>query len=73
MEVSEVRINFYNESKKHWCVDVWHTDDDNEEGEVVAYIDDNGNIQWLNEQAKDNEIIQEEIETFLIDLRNGEV
>ena len=73
MEVSEVRITFYDEEKKHWCVDVWHTDDDNEEGEVVAYIDDKGKIQWLNEQAKDNEIIQEEINVFLTDMENGEV
>lgn len=68
MEVAEVRIDFYDDVRKHWCVDVWYTDDDNEEGEVVATINDNGNVEWRNKELKDNPRINEEIENFLSEI-----
>ena len=33
---SEIRINFFDEEEKKWSVDAWETDDDNEEGSVIA-------------------------------------
>ena len=69
---SEVRIDFYDDINEHWCVDAWTTDDDNEEGKVVATIDDKGNITWLDKDAENDQIVAEEIAVFLKEEINAE-
>ena len=35
---AEIRIDFYDDTEKFWSVDAWRTDDENEEGVVVAKV-----------------------------------
>ena len=38
VDYAEVRCDFFDEADNFWRVDAWKTDDDNEEGKVVAYV-----------------------------------
>lgn len=63
---SEIRIDFFDEEEKKWFVDAWETDDDNEEGSVIAKIDlYTGTVEYLDADAKTDEYAQEEIREFL--------
>lgn len=65
---SEIRIDFFDEEEKKWFVDAWETDDDNEEGSVIAKIDlYTGTVEYLDANAKTDEYAQEEIREFLKD------
>ena len=65
---NEIRINFFDEEEKKWLVDAWETDNDNEEGSVIAKIDlYTGTVEYLDKDAKTDENAQEEIELFLKD------
>lgn len=62
----EIRISHLDETDGFWRVDAWKTEDDNEEGEVIAYIDDltgrvlyNDPVARVDAQAQ--ELIQEHI------------
>ena len=55
--------------RKRWSVDVWRTPDDNEEGECVAYIYEDGKVEFINPEAKYNTVIREEIAQFIRDQR----
>jgi hypothetical protein len=44
------------------CIDAWETEDDNEEGKVIAKIDvTNGNVTYLDERAKNDSLAKENI------------
>ena len=62
---SEVVIDFYNDIKNEWTIDTWKTDDDNEEGVVVARINLKGEINWEVEEAKNDPREKKEIERFM--------
>lgn len=62
---SEVVIDFYNDIKNEWTIDTWKTDDDNEEGVVVARINLKGEILWEVEEAKNDPRVKEEIKYFM--------
>ena len=62
---SEVVINFYDDIKNEWTIDAWKTDNDNEEGVVVARINLKGEILWEVEEAKNDPRVKEEIERFM--------
>lgn len=65
---SEIRIDFLDTEEKKWSVDAWETDDDNEEGSVIAKIDlYTGTVEYLDVDAKTDEYAQEEIREFLKD------
>ena len=65
---SEIRIDFFDEEEKKWSVDAWKTDDDNEEGSVIAKIDlYTGTVEYFDADAKTDEYAQEEIKEFLKD------
>lgn len=65
---NEIRINFFDEDEKKWFVDAWKTDDDCEEGSVIAKIDlYTGTVEYLDADAKTDEYAQEEIKVFLKD------
>lgn len=55
----EVRNDFYDEKEGMTYIDAWYTDDDNEEGQVIAKIDDDANVQYLEDMAKDDPLAQE--------------
>lgn len=62
---SEVVIDFYDDIKNKWTIDTWKTDNDNEEGVVVARINLKGEILWEVEEAKNDPRVKEEIERFM--------
>lgn len=62
---SEVVIDFYDDIKNEWTIDTWKTDDDNEEGVVVARINLKGEILWEVEDAKNDPRVKKEIEYFM--------
>lgn len=62
---SEVVIDFYNDIKNEWTIDTWKTDNDNEEGVVVARINLKGEILWEVEDAKNDPRVKEEIKYFM--------
>ena len=56
----EVRCDYYNEQDGWWCIDTWKTDDDNEEGEVVGWVDGtSGNIYYKHETAMSSAKVRE--------------
>lgn len=66
---SEIRIDFFDTEENKWSVDAWETDDDDEEGSVIAKIDlDTGTVEYLDVDAKTDEYVQEEIKEML---KNG--
>lgn len=64
-DLDEIRIDFFDEEEKRWSVDVYSTSDENEEGECVAYIYEDGRVEFINPDAKTNAVIREEIAQFI--------
>ena len=63
---SEIRIDYFNEEENKWFVDAWKTTDTGEEGITVAKIDgDTFSIEYLEEYADTDELVQENIKDFL--------
>jgi hypothetical protein len=59
---AEVRSDFYDDEEEKQFVDAWMSDDDNEEGTVIAKIDlATGEVEYLDEDAKTDEYAQEVI------------
>jgi hypothetical protein len=52
----EIRWDYLDD---HFTIDAWLTDDDMEEGKVIAKVDKEGNVQYLDERAKTNPYAQE--------------
>lgn len=61
---AEIVINHYDDIEQVFCVDAWETDDDNEEGRVIAKINLKGEINWEDETAKDDPFVKEELDRF---------
>lgn len=50
---AEVRCDYYDESENRWSIDAWTTGEDDEEGEVVGWVDGtSGNIYYKHEKAE---------------------
>ena len=64
---SEIRCDYYNEEDKVWTVDAWVTDDDGEEGKVIAYIDaiKHGRVIYVDLLARVDAYAQEVIQEKL--------
>ncbi len=58
---SEIKADHFDEFERKTCVDAWVSDDDWEEGKVIAKIDTNGNVEYLDERAKTDSYAQEVI------------
>lgn len=54
----EVRNNYADEENTVY-IDAWKTANEDEEGEVIAKVDQNGKVEYLNELAKTDQIAQE--------------
>ena len=62
----EIRCDFFDEEEEKYYVDAWLTDDDNEEGTVIAKIDLTAKtVEYLDEDAKTDEYAQEVIKEML--------
>ena len=65
---TEIRCDFYDNEEEKWFVDAWLTDDDNEEGTVIAKIDlGNKTVEYLDVDARYDEYAQEVIKEMLED------
>lgn len=70
---SEIRNDFHDEDENKVYIDAWLTDDDNEEGEVIAKINyQTKEIEYLDEDAKNDKYAQEVIKEVLSDIDNGD-
>ena len=59
---ADIRCNYIceDEDDMFWRVDAWETDDDNEEGRVIAYVDDlSGRVVYADPCARWDEEVQE--------------
>ena len=57
---AEIRCNYMDEEDRFWRVDAWKTDNDNEEGHVIAYIDDiTGRVLYTDPLARVDTTAQE--------------
>lgn len=65
---TEIRCDFYDNEEEKWFVDAWLTDDDNEEGTIIAKIDlGNKTVEYLDADARYDEYVQEVIKEMLED------
>ena len=63
---AEVRGNFYDDIEEVQLIDAWVTDDDNEEGVVIAKVHlDTKQVDYLDPDAKTDEYAQEVINEVL--------
>lgn len=63
---AEVRSNYYDDIEEVQTVDAWFTDDDNEEGVVIAKIHiDTKEVEYLDTDAAYDEYAQEVINDIL--------
>lgn len=78
--IAEVRNDYRDDDTGRYCIDVYLTDSDDEEGFVVAMVDADGNVEWrqlsrldgydmtpVHEAVKEAQEKQEEIKQELID------
>lgn len=65
---TEIRCDFYDNEEEKWFVDAWLTNDDNEEGTVIAKIDlATKTVEYLDADARYDEYTQEVIKEMLED------
>lgn len=63
---AEVRCDFYDEDAEVQCIDAWLTDDDNEDGMVIAKANlATGDVEYLDDDARTDEYAQEVIREVL--------
>lgn len=69
---AEIRNDFVCEDSHKIYIDAWMTDDDSEEGIVIARIDmDTKRIEYFDEDAKFDDYAQEIINETLSEIDNG--
>lgn len=66
----EVRCDYLNEEDNWWCIDAWKTAGDNDEGEVVGWVDAvSGNIYYKHETAMCSQKVREVAESRQAEIR----
>lgn len=69
----EVRNDYYDEKESKVYIDAWFTYDDNEEGIVVAKVNyKTREVEYLDDDARTDEYVQEVINETLDDIDNGD-
>ena len=64
---SEIRSDYEDEGIIH--IDAWLTDDDNEDGRIIAKVNSfNGSVEYIDARAKTDEHAQEVINETLRDI-----
>ena len=66
----EIRADYYDEKEKKYHIDAWETEDDNEEGKVIAKVDNKGLVEYLDERAENDPYVQEVVAEALEELQN---
>lgn len=67
---AEIRTDYYDSITHVTLVDAWLTDDDNEEGKVIALVGDDGNVTYLDNRARTDAMAQETIRNLLAEIGN---
>jgi hypothetical protein len=66
---AEIRNDFVCEDSHKIYIDAWLTEDDNEEGIVIARIDmDTKNIEYFDDEARTDDYAQEVIKETIAEL-----
>lgn len=66
---AEIRNDFVCEDSNKVYIDAWLTEDDNEEGTVIARIDmDTKNIEYFDDNARTDDYAQEVIRETIAEL-----
>lgn len=69
----EVRNDYYDEVENKVYIDAWFTYDDNEEGIVVAKVNyKTKEVEYLDEDARTDEYVQEVINETLKNVDDGD-
>ena len=67
-----VEISYFDEDSNFWCVDAWRTDDDNEEGKVVAVIHESGDYYITDPDAQICSNVHQAISDKVSEIKGGE-
>ena len=60
---AEIRCNYMDDTDRFWRVDAWKTENESEEGKVIAYIDDiRGRVLYIDPLAGVDETVKELVE-----------
>ncbi len=63
---AEIRGNHFDDIEQVQCIDAWETDNDNEEGKVIAKVHlDTKEVEYLDPDARYDEYAQEVIDEVL--------
>lgn len=69
----EIRNDFYDDVEQKVYIDAWFTEDDNEEGVVIAKVNyKTKEVEYLDNDAKTDSYAQEIINETLNDINNGD-
>ena len=68
-DYAEVRSDYYDEERGATAIDAWklYRDSDND-GETVAYVYDDGRVEWINPNARNSQRVNDEIKLVLADI-----
>lgn len=70
---AEIRNDFYDEEEKNVYIDAWFTEDDNEEGTVIAKVNyKTKEVEYLDNNAKTDKYAQAVINETLKDIDDGD-
>jgi allantoicase len=70
-QYSELRNDFVDDGKVH--IDGWETEDDNEEGKVLAIVDlETQRVEFRDEEAQQTAQVHEFIKETINQIKNGE-
>lgn len=68
----EIRNDYFDDIENKWFIDAWKTDDDNEEGTVIAKIDhDTLDVTYIDPAAKTDVYAQEVITETIAHIKNN--
>ena len=54
-----------------WTIDCWFDTNENCEGELVAYVDDDCNVTWCNELYKGDQMVEKEISALIEEIKSN--
>lgn len=69
-------MKHYNEIKSNYrdgnftCIDAWETDDENEEGKVIAVVHNSGDVYYIDKRAMYDEQVTAEINKVLTTIKD---
>lgn len=71
---SEIRVNHFDETEQVYTVDAWTTDDDNEEGKVIAKVyPSTCNVEYIDKRAENDPYVRETIRNEFEKIHNTKI